>query len=145
MPPIAEYPPRFIGLRDHLGRLELWHWTPQTGRRKIVGSPCPDCPSDVEVGDDPLAPGVWRLAEMVLRGEGGPALDLEQHGPRFVEEVLGSLPRDHAWALDGCEIRAWVEDRAKVRPIIGRRRYLATQAGLVQPVDESRLQGALGW
>ena len=114
--------PRLVGLRDTRNRLELWRWSRETGRVKIVTSPCPDCESPIEVGNHALLPGVWNLTVEMLRREGGPMMDLEEHGERFIEHVIANLPADRPWSVDGCEIRAWIENNGVVVPFVAQRR-----------------------
>lgn len=124
--------PRLLGLRDGKGRLELWRWSRETGRVRLLTSPCPDCESPVEVGDDPNVDAVWTLAVEMLKREGGPAVDIDLQGSRFVAEVISRLPVLHAWAVDGCEVRAWVERRGDVTPIIGTGTYGADREAVVR-------------
>lgn len=138
-PPRPERPtPRLLGLRDGKGRLELWHWTRESGRRLMITSPCPDCESPIEVGASALIEGVWTLTVEMLKREGGPAMDLQLHGERFIADVVAHLPVMHAWAVDGCEIRAWVEDRGVVTPIVGKGSYGADDAGVVRLAPPGR-------
>lgn len=130
-PAFARHTPRLLGLRDGMGRLELWRWTRESGRARIVTSPCPDCASPIEVGD-PAVEGVWALSVEVLRREGGPALNWDVHPEALVDHVIRHLPRERAWSLDGCEVRAWVEGRGVIVPIVGRGQYFADQAGIVR-------------